>query len=179
MGKGADFEREISKTLTVWLTGKEKPYWFWRMPGSGSIATIHSECERFSGDIRAMHPAAEFLLDIFSIECKTGYPKTDFWQLFKTIKNFDIRDFWAQCVNDANRANKLPMLIYRKKGKKIIVGIRDEERLKLTTLGCLPTLIINFCADCLPVVAFYDFELFWKNIKVEDIKRLNENKPNI
>ena len=32
MGKGGDFEREIAKTLTVWLTGKEKPYMYWRMP---------------------------------------------------------------------------------------------------------------------------------------------------
>ena len=174
--KGSEFERYVCKYLTEWLTGKKAPYAFWRSPSSGAIATISPINKDLSGDIIGLIPEAEAICSIYSIETKTGYPKTDFWQLFKTIKNFDIRDFWAQCVNDANRANKLPMLIYRKKGKKIIVGIRDEERLKLSTLGCLPTLIINFCADCLPVVAFYDFELFWKNIKVEDIKGLKNDK---
>ena len=28
MAKGSAFEREISKKLTIWLTGKEKPFFF-------------------------------------------------------------------------------------------------------------------------------------------------------
>ncbi len=70
-------------------------------------------------------------------------------------------------------SNKLPLLIYRKKGKKIIIGIRDEDRQKFD-LACLPTLIINFCMSNLPVAAFYDFESFWKNITVDEIKRLEK-----
>jgi hypothetical protein len=171
MGKGGDFERVIAKKLTVWLTGKEKPYMYWRMPASGGLATIHSECGELSGDIRSLHKDADFLTDTFSIECKNGYPKADFWHLFKSVKNFDLRNFWEQCVNDSQRASKLPMLIYRKKGKKIIIGIREKDRSSLN-LTCLPTLIINFCMGDLPVAAFYDFESFWKNISIEDIKKL-------
>jgi len=171
MGKGGDFERVIAKTLTVWLTGKEKPYMYWRMPASGGLATIHSECGELSGDIRSLHKDADFLTDTFSIECKNGYPKADFWHLFKSVKNFDLRNFWEQCVNDAQRASKLPMLIYRKKGKKIIIGIQEKDRSSLN-LTCLPTLIINFCMGDLPAAAFYDFESFWKNISIEDIKKL-------
>ena len=52
MGKGGDFERQVSKTLTKWLSGREKPYLFWRMPGSGGLATIHEENVGLSGDIR-------------------------------------------------------------------------------------------------------------------------------
>jgi hypothetical protein len=54
MGKGGDFEREISKAFTKWLTGVEKPYKFWRMPGSGGLATIHEENTNLSGDIRSV-----------------------------------------------------------------------------------------------------------------------------
>ena len=41
--KGSAFEREVCKMLNVWLTGKEKPYVFWRSPSSGALATIHIE----------------------------------------------------------------------------------------------------------------------------------------
>ena len=141
MGKGGDFEREVSKTLTRWLTGKEKPYMYWRMPGSGGLATIHEENRGLTGDIRSLHPDAEFLTDCFSIECKTGYPRTSFWQHFKNLKNFSIKEFWQQCVNDAYKANKRPMLIYRKKGQQIILGICKPDKLELEKMNdMLPTL---------------------------------------
>ena len=96
MGKGGDFERYIAKELTVWLSGKPKPYMFWRMPASGGLATIHEECAGLAGDIRSVHEDAEFMTSIFAIECKTGYPRTSFWQHFKGIKNFNIQDIQLQ-----------------------------------------------------------------------------------
>ena len=65
MAKGGDFERYIAKQLTVWLTGKSKPYMFWRMPASGGLATIHEECVGLAVDIRSVHEDAEFLTNIF------------------------------------------------------------------------------------------------------------------
>ena len=43
MSKGGDNERNVSKFLTKWLTGKEKPYMFWRQDASGGLATVHVE----------------------------------------------------------------------------------------------------------------------------------------
>jgi len=167
MGKGGDFEREISKTLTEWLTGKKKPYMYWRMPGSGSIATIHEECSNLSGDIRSCHPDAEFLTDYFNIECKTGYPRTNFWQLFKGNKNYDLRGFWAQCWGDSQKADKRPMLIYRKKGHAIILGLdiktRQEFELCYEELRSVPMVIVRFGHN-LPDTAFSDFNEFFKII---------------
>ncbi len=121
MAKGGEFEREISKFLTKWLTGKEKPYKYWRQDASGGLATIHAENEHLTGDIKPLAKDAEFLTDIFSIECKTGYPKTSFWQHFTTTK-FAVEQFWSQCIKDAPE-NKYPMLIYRKLRRKPIIGI--------------------------------------------------------
>jgi hypothetical protein len=157
MGKGGDFEREVSKCLTCWLTGKEKPYAFWRMPGTG--------------DIIALKPEAEFLTDKFTIELKTGYPQTSFWQHFGRVKNFNIEIFWRQCFDDSVKSNKHPMLIYRKKGRKSIVGISQwiADQLKLN----LPAITLTFTPEQkLPTLVFYDFNDFWEIVTPQRIKSL-------
>jgi len=176
-GKGGDFERLISKFLSVWLTGKAKPYQYWRMPGSGSLATIHEENVGLSGDIRALTPEAEFLTDYFSIECKTGYPKTTFWQHFKDIKNFNIKLFWQQCVNDARKASKEPMLIYRKKGTKPVVGIpyNVDGFFKWIGIGGIRdinSIMIRFKENDLPALVLYDMNDFFSKVKPDDMWRL-------
>jgi len=180
MAKGGSFEREVSVDLTKWLTGKKKPYVFWRMPGSGGLATIHEECVDLSGDIRAIKPYAEFLTDKFSIECKTGYPRTNFWQLFKKIKHFDMKDFWTQTVRDADKPGKYPMLVFRKKGQKKVIGIRDLEDLRLTFrvpfLRDLPTLTVRWGNDVLPPMVVYDFDEFFSLVSPEDIKDLPDDR---
>jgi len=184
MGKGGDFEREVSKTFTKWLTGLEKPYKYWRMPGSGGLATIHEECSTLSGDIRALSSDAEFLTDCFSIECKTGYPGTSFWQHFKNIKTFHIKAFWQQCLNDAYKGGKRPMLIYRKKGKQIILGICKPDKIIMETLSDLlaatPSITMRFGLEEMPEITFYDFQDFIQAVSPDIIRKfieeLNEKK---
>jgi len=174
MGKGGDFERDISKDLTVWLTGKKKPYKFWRMPGSGGLATIHEECVDLSGDIRSLDEDGRFLTDIFSIECKNGYPSTSFWQHFKNIKTFHIKSFWIQCCNDAEKSGKHPMLIYRKKGKNPIVGIdlvTFSEIDNLVGISELSSVCLNWSEE-LKSVIFFDYKDFFEMVKPDDIKEI-------
>lgn len=122
MPKGGENERKVAKFLTKWLTGKPKPYMFWRQDASGGLATVHIENIHMTGDICSIHPDSKWVTDIFSIECKTGYKTTSFWQHFLPVK-FNIEEFWKQTLEDAEKSNKEPMLIYRKKGRKWIVGI--------------------------------------------------------
>lgn len=155
---GSSFERDVCKFLSKWLTGKEKPYQYWRMPASGGLATIDELNADLSGDIRALTPEAEFLTNIYSIELKTGYPRTSFWQHFKNIKGFPIEQFWSQCVNDARRASKDPMLIYRKKGNQPIVGL-DYYWPGLN----LPSICLLFSkGKNLPPLVFYDMKEYFK-----------------
>jgi hypothetical protein len=169
-GKGSEFERQICKKLSIWLTGKEKPYQFWRVPLSGGLATIDEENCDLSGDIRALTKEGEFLTSIFSIELKTGYPKTNFHQHLKGIKNFSIEQFWKQTLCAAKKSNRNPMLIYRKKGMNIIIGITKDIDLKLNLQ--LRKLMISFCND-IPDIIFYDFDDFFDNVKPESLKKLN------
>ena len=174
MGKGGDFERDVAKDLTLWLTGKKKPYKFWRMPGSGGLATIHEECVDLSGDIRSLDSDGEFLTDIFSIECKNGYPKTSFWQHFKNIKHFNIKEFWIQCCNDAFKSDKKPMLVYRKKGRKPIVGIDYTTFVDIEMITKLSSVILNW-NDELDSVVLFDYKDFFEMVKPDNIKEIFGN----
>ncbi len=174
MSKGGSFEREVSKSLTKWLTGVEKPYKFWRMPGSGGLATIHEECREMSGDIRSLAPESEFFTQIFSVECKTGYPKTSFWQHFKNLKTFGIKEFWTQANEDAVKAGKRPLLIYRRKGKQIILGLTREDNVQLERscdlLRALSSITLQFENMLLPTIVFYEFYQFLDMVKPVYIK---------
>jgi len=173
MAKGGDFEREISRFLTKWASGKEKPYWYWRLLGSGSVATLSEANKELSGDIHALKPEACFLTDRFCIECKTGYPNTKFHQHLKGIKTFNIREFWEQTIRDSDRSLKFPLLIYRRKGMKPIVGIdiviQHNLGYKLQSLNFIQ--LGNF-ENNIPPIWFYDMEGFFKLISPEDIKEI-------
>jgi hypothetical protein len=174
MAKGSDFERNISRFLTKWLTGKTKPYMFWRSDASGGLATMHEENVHMTGDIKHLHPDAQFLTDVFSIECKNGYPSTSFWQHFNTTK-FGIENFWLQSIGDAVKAGKHPMLIYRKKGRRIIVGIdkyiqeKLNKRLKgLNHIGVCWG-VEDTCENCY----LYDMQDFFDSVQPEDIRGIH------
>lgn len=64
------------------------------------------------GDIVAIDAAGQFFTDLFSIECKS-YKDFDFSEYFKDTKG-EIKQWWKQCCEDAEAANKLPFLIFKK-----------------------------------------------------------------
>lgn len=176
--KGSDFERYCAKKLSVWLTGKEKPYQFWRSPSSGGLATISELNQNLGGDIIGLTKEGKKICSVISIEIKTGYPSTTFWQHFKDIKNFNIKLFWQQCVGSSVQASKLPLLIYRKKGNKPIVGI-DEKTDKIinkyVSLRGLNSLSVKFKDDeKLPTLEIYDMEDFFNIVKPEIIRKLKK-----
>ena len=168
-GKGSAWERDISKTLTKWLTGTEKPYVFWRAPSSGAMATISEENKEISGDIIALRPEGAFLTDKFSIECKVGYPTSNFHKHLKGVKNDEIRSFWSQCCGDADRADKLPMLIYKKKQYNALIGVSViNDKLKE-----IPSIIMTWGEyDDLPICHFFDLEEFLNTITPDDVREL-------
>jgi hypothetical protein len=121
--KGGSFEREICKFLTAWCGGDPKHPYFWRQPASGAMLTRNDDIN-MSGDIRAIRPEGDFLTKYISLELKNGYPKTSIDYHLKYNKSDGIREFWEQCVGDARKVNKHPMLIYRKKGiNPIFIGM--------------------------------------------------------
>ena len=114
--KGGQWERDIAKAFTFWLTGQKKELYFWRSPSSGGIFTMTPENTTISGDIIALKPEANILCSNFSIEAKNGYPNLSLDKHLKYNKSDPLKDFWIQCCDDAFKSEKLPILIYKKKG---------------------------------------------------------------
>jgi hypothetical protein len=165
--KGSGFEREISKFFTEWLTGQSKEYYFWRSPSSGAISTITQGNGEISGDIIALKPEGTILTGKWSIEIKTGYPSSSFHKCLKGVKNDEIEAFWKQSVGDASRSKKQPMLIYKKKGLNILVGIPSTNDYHELT-GHLKSITVNY-GNNLPPIQFFDMKEFFVSVKPENI----------
>ena len=111
--KGSGFERVICHELSLWISQGEHDDLFWRSSLSGGRATVmfkkggknRTQC----GDITAIHPDGNPLTDKFLISCK-------FYRELKiegTVlgNKGGLRSFWEECVEEAQRHGKFPMLI--------------------------------------------------------------------
>lgn len=121
--KGSQWERDIAKYLTHWLTEQNLEYYFWRTPASGGMGTILPENTQLHGDIIPLKEEANILCDKFCIELKTGYKEASLDKHLKTNKTDPIKSFWSQCISSANASYKNPLLIYKKKNQNPWAGI--------------------------------------------------------
>lgn len=170
--RGSLFERDVAKYLSKWLTGSERPYQFWRSPGSGSLGTIYTENVDLKGDIIPIESTLKQWWP-FCVECKNGYKLTSFWQHFTSIK-FAMEDFWRQTTEETPE-DKLPMLIYRKKGRRIVIGINRyvHERLNIKLKGLNYVMVCWGKESGLEDCVLYDMNQFFDIIKPNDIKNIN------
>ena len=170
-GKGGQWERDIAKFLTVWLTGVEKPYVFWRAPASGGLATISELNKDLTGDIIGLTPEAEFLTSTFSIEAKNGYPNASLDKHLKYNRSDSIQAFWKQCVMDSIKAGKNPMLIYKKKGMPTPwIGITDFVYLKLKEELKPLRFVHLYWGEDIPCTFFFEMKEFFDTITPDIIK---------
>lgn len=100
--KGNRFERTIAKFFQDW-TG----YKFSRTPGSGGWAKAKDSF----GDLVCTDEKHSRKFP-FSIECKS-YQDLKFEHILLGTKSCKILSFWSQAIYDAERANKIPMLVMK------------------------------------------------------------------
>ena len=176
MAKGGQFERDIAKTLTKWVTGQERPYVFWRTPASGALMTVANAVD-VSGDIMAIRPEGRFLTEKFSFECKNGYPKANFHKHLKKIKHNEIiDDFWEECIGDARKAGKHGVLIWRKLGLPIVIGFELEDTNFLRKYLKLPANTVTLgTGGILPGLQFFNFKDFFKLVPATEFKKVIKN----
>jgi Holliday junction resolvase len=109
--KGGAFERQIANTLNEQFNTKE----FNRTPGSGAFATTHVLPDHIT-------VAGDLITPLnfkFCIECKKGYNDQTIYSLLDY--NSKIWQFIKQCEKDAQKMNKVPMIIYKQDRKDTIV----------------------------------------------------------
>jgi hypothetical protein len=126
--KGGNYERDICKKLSLWWTNGEDDNIFWRTSSSGARATQRTKRGKKTfggyGDITAVDPRGQPLLDKFVFSLKNGYSRGSRGQQIdilhtldklpnqKTVPKF-IR-FWKEIAKLANDNNKSPLLIFKR-----------------------------------------------------------------
>lgn len=91
MAKGGEYERDISRFLSLWWTRGERDDIFWRTSASGARATARAakfkKTKYDYGDITFTDPIAKLMLDLMVIEAKRGYTNTS-----RKIKAADMEE---------------------------------------------------------------------------------------
>lgn len=112
-GKGSDFERQVCRKLSGWLSNGKSEDLFWRTAMSGGRATLHLKrgvkSSAQAGDISMVKAEGAWLVERFVIECKTYKDLQIIHGIFDT-KGL-LSQFWATICKEAFVHGKLPILI--------------------------------------------------------------------
>lgn len=131
--KGSQFERDICKALSLWVSKGVSIDLYWRSAMSGGRATVKRGQVRQAGDITAVAPEGHALTNRFYCECKAYKSLT--LDCLVTGKGALI-DFWKIAVKEAKSHSKLPMLIFKRNHWPVIVILDNAGR---TELGIAPS----------------------------------------
>jgi hypothetical protein len=133
--KGGSYEREVAKTLSLWITGGARDDCFWRSAMSGGRATIQIKKGKTNktqtGDITAIDPIGAWLTDRFMIETKS-YKDLELPQGILKNSGF-LHSFWIDLVQKSNNIAKCPMLIGRQNymPELLVLSVKGEVYLRL------------------------------------------------
>lgn len=114
-GKGAAFERQTCREISLWLSQGVNDDLFWRSAMSGGRATVQfkkGRANRFqAGDLSAISALGEKLTELFLIECKC-YNDLQMIGLYLGLKT-GVHKHWQETLEDARRHKRWPMLVAR------------------------------------------------------------------
>jgi len=114
--KGAQFERDVCRILSLWVSKGKKKNLFWRSAMSGGRATLHLKRGETNkeqcGDIVAIHPDGVILTDTFYIECKFR-ADFNFRNILKIGEGHVLATYWKNVRAEAKKYRKMPMCIFK------------------------------------------------------------------
>jgi hypothetical protein len=146
MGKGGAFENEIASKISLWLTNGKSDECVRRTESSGGRATQRSKKKKardtMFGDICPADDtkAVQDFFNLISMELKTGYAqKTKKKSGDCTVTNWSFNDiidgtqaynqffkFWDQCITDAFKSQREPILIFRRNRRKPSIAMHSD-----------------------------------------------------
>lgn len=189
MSKGKDFERSISKDMSLWLTHGTNADLIWYTKSSGGRATRRVNQNQQSskydfGDLGPDDASIYYFFDTFSCELKTGYGKkhkgqTTLWSVTDMVDSSQttplIYDFWCQAMNDANDSQREPLLIFRRNRRTACIAMRTVvfDIFKINADIKFDYITVHFESICTDIVICnlsYFFDATWGIIDENFIK---------
>jgi hypothetical protein len=109
--KGSEFERDVCRDLSLWMSGGKREDLYWRSAMSGGRSTVAAKRGKLlhaqAGDVSSIDPAGEPLTSKFFIECKY-YKSLDLSSVFN--ERGKLIEFWKMAKDSARKYSKKPML---------------------------------------------------------------------
>lgn len=141
--KGAGFEREVCKQLSLWVSNGTNVDLYWRSAMSGGRATVQKGKVRQAGDITAVAPEGHILTDHFYLELK-HYKKLSIDCLIKG--KGPLIDIWDTTLLEASKYNRIPALIYKQNNWPVmfVTTVTGIERLQIVDWLVLAASGMNF-----------------------------------
>lgn len=137
--KGPQFERDVSKYISLWASEGKHDDWLWRTSGSGARAKTRSKQGKTTrnacGDLKAECHDALFLFKKCTWELKNGYKN---WCILDVIdantskktgkrKLQKFEEFALQAKEDSNNAGvKYPIILTKKDKRVPVIWIPGE-----------------------------------------------------
>jgi len=110
--KGSQFERDVCKDLSLWVSDGKQEDVYWRSALSGGRTTVArakgKALNAQAGDISCIHPCGHVFASKFLIECKF-YADLDFLGIL-TGKG-KLVQFWHEAWVEAGKCYKQPLLV--------------------------------------------------------------------
>lgn len=120
--KGAGFERQVCKALSLLVSDGASTDVFWRSAMSGGRATVHHAkgvSIRQAGDICAVAPEGHEFCDRWFVECKNV--KDAGLSSFLISNTGPLAKFWQVAKSQARRHKRSPMIIIRARGPVLVI----------------------------------------------------------
>lgn len=110
--KGAQFERDVCRELSLWVSSGKQEDVFWRSAVSGGRSTVArksgKQLKAQAGDISCIHPLGHTFSSLFYVECK-HYNDLGFAGLVTGMGH--LIEFWYDTKEKAESYGKHPLLI--------------------------------------------------------------------
>lgn len=127
--KGSAFEREVCKQLSLWWTEGQNDNVFWRTSQSGGRATSRAKKGKkdkyHHGDICAIDPIGQPLLDLITFELKRGYSRNTIQDLLDSPKGKCKYLEWIEKIEE-QAASPFWLLIVQRDRRKALAMVPDD-----------------------------------------------------
>lgn len=143
--KGSEFEREVCKALSIWVSGGTHEDLFWRSAMSGGRATVGRKQgknhQRHAGDISATSPEGHVLTDKWYVECKFYKDLAIQSALLKGIGKLSM--FWREACEQATHYRRMPMLIAKENMSPCLVLMPTAHLITPTGVAAYPAAMLG------------------------------------
>lgn len=134
---GNNYEREISKKLSLWISNGESDDIFWRDLSSGARFTNRKKKEKetvIKGDIVAIDLNYQWFTNLFFIDTKCYKSFNPFFIDPKNKKSNEILNQWKKVISDCP-TSMIPMMICKIRDRKTSEFIMIDFKKDVTMMN--------------------------------------------